>query len=102
MLAENEEGLRRAFERLAAALAARDVEAFRELAVRDLPPQEDLFVANAEKVAAQGWTLRATALELRGEVGQVSFDICDAQGRCVDASTVTFSDEGDGWRLRSF
>ncbi len=101
MLAEHEEGLRQAFERLAAALAAKDLEAFRAMAVRDVPAQEDLFVANAERLQAQGWTLRARKLELRGEVGEVTFDVCDAAGRRVDQAAVTFSDEGDGWRVRS-
>lgn len=100
-MSAEQDALREAFARFAAAVEQADLEAYRALAVLDAPPQEALFSRNAQKVREAGWKLSLRALELTGEVGEARFDLVDAKGTRVDEGTATFTLEPDGWRLRA-
>lgn len=89
------------FKAFAQAAATGDVDAFRELCVEDAPPETQLFLANSEKVREHGWGMKLRRIEQEGEVAEVTFEITDTDGSVVDEAVVTFSEEADGWRIRS-
>lgn len=89
------------FRAFAEATASGDVEAFRALAVHDVPPETDLFAKNSERVRQHGWTLRLREIRQEGDVAEVRFELLDKDGASVDEGLVIFTEERDGWRVRA-
>lgn len=78
-----------------------DVEAFKALCVDDLPPETELFLANSERVQKHGWSLKLKEIKQEGDVAEVSFEAIDQDGGAVDEALVIFTEEHNGWKLRS-
>ena len=89
------------FATFAAAVATGDTDAYRALCVEDAPPETPLFEANSEKVREHGWQLKLRRIEQEGEMAELTFEVVDGAGDIVDEATVTFTEEADGWRIRS-
>jgi hypothetical protein len=78
-----------------------DTDAYRALCVEDAPAETQLFEQNSEKVREHGWKLRLRRIEQEGEVAEVGFEVLTKDGEVVDDAVVTFTEEADGWRIRS-
>lgn len=89
------------FRSFAAAAERGDVDAFKELCASDVPAETQLFLANSERVQEHGWTLKLRRIDQQGEVAEVTFEAVNGQGQHVDEGTVTFTEEHDGWKIRS-
>jgi hypothetical protein len=100
MTSPSTQSLMAAFERLSKALQSADVTAYRAITVNDAPPQDALFLHNAQRLRAQKNVLRMARAVVEGEVATVEFDVVNAQGTVVQPGSATFTLEGDGWRLR--
>ncbi len=89
------------FRAFAAAATSGDVDAFKALCVEDAAPQIELFRKNSARVREHGWTLKLRRIEQEGELAELTFEALDREGRVVDEAKLTFSEEHDGWKLRS-
>lgn len=89
------------FHDFAKASKSGDVEAFKSLCVTDVPPETELFLANSDRVQKHGWQLQLKEIKQEGDVAEVSFHAIDPQGGFVDEGLVIFTEESDGWKLRS-
>lgn len=96
-----EAALQAVFARFAAAVQAADAAAYRSLTVADAPLEQALFLENAARVKARGWTLKLRALAIEGEVGVARFELVDSKGQRQDEGEATFTLENGGWQLRS-
>lgn len=88
------------FRAFADAVARADAEAFRRLCVQDVEPQEALFLRNARAVAESRVTLRLRRIHQRGTAAELTFDLVKADGSAAGESTLTASQEAEGWRIR--
>jgi hypothetical protein len=88
------------FARFASAAQQGDAAAFEALCVLDAPPEVELFEENSKKVREAGWKLRIRRIDQEGEVAEVTFDVVNGD-EVIDEAQVTFTEEADGWRIRS-
>ena len=89
------------FKKFADAVSAGDAQAYEALCVADAPPETELFQRNSDKVQAEGWKLRIKRIDQEGEVAEVTFDLVAKDGEIIDEGLVTFTEEAQGWLVRS-
>lgn len=88
------------FARFAEAVQQGDAAAYQALCVSDAPPELELFEENSKKLREAGWKLRIRRIDQEGQVAEVTFDVVGKED-VVDEAQVTFTEEADGWRIRS-
>lgn len=100
MTADPHDEIAQKFARFAEAAQQGDAETYQSLCVNDAPAELELFEENSKKLRDGGLKLRIRRIDQEGQVAEVTFEVV-GEDDVVDEAQLTFTEEADGWRIRS-